>query len=371
MNEIESSGTETPRKTNASKNQSEPPSSSAPAQGRGQGLWSWLKGLLALRTVSLRDDLEVALESENNGETADFTQSERTILKNVLDLAEKRVEDVMIPRADIEAIETSETLAALVMRFRTAGHSRLPVYRDNLDDIAGFIHVKDALRRITEPVTDPEASLPVKLVSTPLRTRLEKLEIMRDVLFVPPLMPVGDLLQQMQLKRVHMAVVIDEYGGTDGLVTIEDLLEAVVGEIADEHDDDVALVRKVNSNMFLASARAELGELRQVIGPDFDASAYEEEVDTLGGLVFELAGHVPVKGETVHGIKGFEFEVLQADSRQVKRVRIKRVKQAKPRPAKLPDKQPEKPVGRAADKRAATAAAAADKASDGAGTPAP
>ena len=210
MNEIDSSGDGTPRKTNASKAQSEPPSSTAPAQGRGQSLWSWLKGLVALRTVSLRDDLEVALESENNGETADFTQSERTILKNVLDLAEKRVEDVMIPRADIEGIEVGETLAALVMRFRTAGHSRLPVYRDSLDDIAGFIHVKDALRRITEPVADPEASLPVKLVSTPLRARLEKLDIMRDVLFVPPLMPVGDLLQQMQLKRVLMAVVIDE-----------------------------------------------------------------------------------------------------------------------------------------------------------------
>ena len=334
MNEIETAGNGTHRKANASKPAAEPPSSTAPASGRGQSLWSWLKGLVALRTVSLRDDLEVALESENSGETADFTQSERTILKNVLDLADKRVEDVMIPRADIEAIDASATLAALVMRFRQAGHSRLPIYRDNLDDIAGFIHVKDALRRITEPVTDPDAALPVKLVSQPLRTKIEKLDIVRDVLFVPPLMPVGDLLQQMQLKRVHMAVVIDEYGGTDGLVTIEDLLEAVVGEIADEHDDDVALVRKVNSSVFLASARAELEELREVIGPDFDASAYEEDVDTLGGLVFELAGHVPLKGEIVHGIKGFEFEVLQADSRQVKRVKIKRLKPAKPRPPK-------------------------------------
>lgn len=325
-----------PKKPAQTKSNTEPPSSPAPAATWGQKLWNRLRGLIAMRTVSLRDDLEVALESENSGGTADFTQSERTILKNVLDLAEKRVEDVMIPRADIEAIETTETLGVLVTRFRQVGHSRMPVYTDSLDNITGFIHVKDALRRITEPVTDPEASVPVKLVSTPLRSRLEKLDLVRQVLFVPPLMPVGDLLQQMQLKRVHMAVVIDEYGGTDGLVTIEDLLEAVVGEIEDEHDDDVALVRKVNSNVFIASARAELEEVQEVIGPDFDPGSHADEVDTLGGLVFELAGHVPAKGEHVNGIKGFEFEILQADSRQVKRVKIKRLKQPKPRPPKPP-----------------------------------
>ncbi|OEO30650.1 hypothetical protein VW23_020160 [Devosia insulae DS-56] len=339
-----------PKKPAQPKSSTEPPSSPAPAATWGQRLWQSLRGLIAMRTVSLRDDLEVALESENNGGTADFTQSERTILKNVLDLAEKRVEDVMIPRADIEAIETTETLGVLVTRFRQVGHSRMPVYSDSLDNITGFIHVKDALRRITEPATDPEATVPVKLVSTPLRSRLEKLDLVRQVLFVPPLMPVGDLLQQMQLKRVHMAVVIDEYGGTDGLVTIEDLLEAVVGEIEDEHDDDVALVRKVNSNVFIASARAELEEVREVIGPDFDPGSHADEVDTLGGLVFELAGHVPAKGEHVNGIKGFEFEILQADSRQVKRVKIKRLKQPKPRPPKPPvAKAPEDTPAPAAD----------------------
>lgn len=326
----------TPTRKSAPKPNAEPPSSPAPAAARGPTLWQRLRGLLALRTVSLRDDLEVALESESNGETADFTQSERTILKNVLDLADKRVEDVMIPRADIEAIDGERTLGELVARFRQVGHSRMPVYKESLDDIVGFIHVKDALRRITEVVADPEATTPVKLVSTALRSRLDRLDLQRQVLFVPPLMPVGDLLQQMQLKRVHMAVVIDEYGGTDGLVTIEDLLEAVVGEIEDEHDDDVALVRKVNSNVFIASARAELEEVREVIGNDFDPAEHADEVDTLGGLVFELAGHVPAKGEIVTGIKGFEFEVMQADSRQVKRVKIKRLKQRVPRPPKPP-----------------------------------
>jgi CBS domain containing-hemolysin-like protein len=323
----------------------EPPSSPASTQSWGQKLWNWVRGILAMRTVSLRDDLEVALESENNGETADFTVSERAILKNVLELGEKRVEDVMVPRADIEAIDKIATLATLVTRFRMVGHSRMPVYDDSLDNIIGFIHVKDALRRITEPVNDPEAPLPVKLVSPPLRQRLEKLDIVRQVLFVPPLMPVGDLLQQMQARRVHMAVVIDEYGGTDGLVTIEDLLEAVVGEIEDEHDDDVALVRKVNSNVFIASARAELDEVREVIGPDFDPGSHADEVDTLGGLVFELAGHVPAKGEVVGGIKGFEFEVMQSDSRQVKRVKIKRLKQRVPRPPKPAAEKDAKSLG--------------------------
>src|SRR5690606_15645041 len=181
-------------------------------------------------------------------------------------------------------------------------------------------------RRLTAPVTDPEKDIPVKLVSPQLKQKVGKLDIVRSVLFVPPLMPVGDLLQQMQLKRVHMAIVIDEYGGTDGLVTIEDLLEAVVGEIEDEHDEaEVALVRKVNSNVYVASARAELDEVKEVIGPDFDPGEHAEEVETLGGLVFELAGHGPAKGERVNGITGFELEVLAADSRQVKRVKIQRL----------------------------------------------
>ncbi len=308
----------------------EPPSTTAPAPARGQSLITRLKAMFAFRTVSLRDDLEVALESEAAGETQDFSPSERTILQNVLSLGEKRVEDVMVPRADIVAIEADSTLADMIALFRGAGHSRIPIYADNIDNITGFIHVKDALRRITEVVTDPEKHTPVKLVSTALKQKLGKLDIIRTVLFVPPLMPVGDLLQQMQQKRVHMAIVIDEYGGTDGVVTIEDLLEAVVGEIDDEHDEiDGPLIRKINSNIFIASARAELGEVEGVIGPDFNPGEHGEDVDTIGGLVFALAGHVPVKGEVIGGIKNFEFEVLQADSRQLRRIKIKRLKQRK------------------------------------------
>ena len=330
----------------------EPPSTTAPAAPRGQSLWTRLRAMFALRTVSLRDDIEVALEAEASGETADFSPSERTILQNVLQLGEKRVEDVMVPRADIEAIDIESTLGDMIAQFREVGHSRIPVYTDNIDNITGFIHVKDALRRITAEITDPDkkADNPIRLVSPSLKQKLGKLDIVRTVLFVPPLMPVGDLLQQMQQKRVHMAIVIDEYGGTDGVVTIEDLLEAVVGDIEDEHDtEDGPLIRKINSNIFIASARAEIGEVESVIGPDFDPGEHGDEVDTIGGLVFALAGHVPVKGETIGGIKNFEFEVLQADSRQVRRLKIKRLKQRKA-PTPLPVKPAEKPKAAAKPK---------------------
>lgn len=325
----------------------EPGSSPAPATQRGPTLWSRIKSLLALRTVSLRDDLEVALGDETSAETADFTQSERTILQNVLKLGDVRVDDVMVPRVDIEAIEAEETLAALLSRFRQAGHSRMPVYDDDLDNVLGFVHVKDAMRKVTTPVeiADPAKDLPIKLVPTALKLKVGKLDILRTALFVPPSMPVGDLLAQMQAKRVHMAIVVDEYGGTDGLVSIEDLLEAVVGDIEDEHDEsDVALVRKLNSNTFLASARVELDELKTLLGPEFDPVEHADDVDTLGGLLFALAGHVPAVGEVVKGLKGFEFEVTQGDSRQVRRAKIRRVVKRAPRP------KPARPAGAGQDK---------------------
>ncbi len=330
----------TPRFDDHEERPDEPPSPTASAATRGQTLLARLKGLFALRTMSLRDDIEVALESEQSGETTDFSPAERTILQNVLRLGDKRVGDVMVPRADIVALDAECSLGEMIALFRSAGHSRIPLYDDNIDNITGFMHVKDALRRITEVVNEPGRE-PVKLVSSSvLRQKIGKLDIARPVLFVPPLMPVGELLQQMQQKRLHMAIVIDEYGGTDGVLTIEDLLEAIVGEIDDEHDEDGGpLIRKINSNSFIASARAELGEVEGVIGPDFDPGEHADEVDTLGGLVFALAGHVPLKGEVIGGIKNFDFEVLQADSRQLRRIKIRRLKQRKP-PAPKSDAPP-------------------------------
>jgi CBS domain containing-hemolysin-like protein len=309
----------------------EPPSSSASALARGQSLWNRFKSLLALRTVSLRDDLQVALEEEGSAETADFTENERTILQNVLKLGNVRVEDVMVERSDIQAVDVNITLGGLIARFRDVGHSRLPVYEENLDNILGFIHVKDALRKITEPVSGEEVSTPVKLVSSALKQKVLKLDIMRTAVFVPPSTPVGDLLQSMRASRIHMAIVVDEYGGTDGLVTIEDLLEAVVGEIEDEHDDlQQSLIRKVGADTYLADARAELEEVRELLGPDFDPGEYAEDIDTVGGLVFAMAGHVPQKGEVVTSLPNFEFEILAADSRRVKRLRIRRAKPVAP-----------------------------------------
>lgn len=303
----------------------EPPSSPAPVSSRGPSIWNRIKALLALRTVSLRDDLQVALEEQGSAETADFSESERTILQNVLKLSNVSVADVMVERSDIQAIAADINLGTLLAKFREVGHSRLPIYDDGLDNILGFIHVKDALGKITEPVTDPSKDVPVKLVSSVLKQKIGKFDLLRTAMFVPTFMPVGDLLQSMRASRVHMAIVVDEYGGTDGLVTIEDLLEAVVGEIEDEHDElAAALIRKVGADTYIADARAELSDVRTLIGPDFDPGEFGEEVETIGGLVFDLAGHVPKRGERVTRLEGFEFEVLAADSRRIKRLRIRR-----------------------------------------------
>lgn len=317
------------------------------------------------RNGSIREDLTEALEGLDGG-IANFSASERAMLQNVLKLREMRVVDVMVPRADIDAVEASDTLASLILCFRSAGHSRLPVYEENLDRIRGFVHIKDALQRLTainpEAKTEPRENgngngnsngthLPVKLLGPVLKQKIGTRDFVRKVLFVPPSMPVGDLLAQMQATRVHMAIVVDEYGGTDGLVTIEDLLEAVVGDIEDEHDeDDETLVRKIDDNTYIATARAELSELQEIIGPDFDPGAHAEEVDTLGGLLFDLVDRVPIRGEVISRLKGFEFEILSADARRIKRVRITRRKRpVRPRAKKpggpgttdsKPDEQP-------------------------------
>lgn len=303
----------------------EPPSSTAPAAARGPTWWRRIRSLMARTTVSLRDDLQVALEENNSPETADFSESERVILQNVLKLSKVSIDDIMVERSDIQAVAADINLGALIERFRQVGHSRLPVYEEGLDDIKGFIHIKDALAKITEPVTDPEKDVPVKLLSTALRQKVGKLGIARPAMFVPTFMPAADLLQQMRASRTHMAIVVDEYGGTDGLVTIEDLLEAVVGEIEDEHDETAAaMIRKVGEDTYVANARAELEDVQAMIGPDFDPGEHAEDVETIGGLVFDLAGHVPKRGERVNGLEGFEFEVLAADSRKIKRLRIHR-----------------------------------------------
>ncbi|WP_246473088.1 hemolysin family protein [Pelagibacterium limicola] len=299
-------------------------------------LWAKLRALLAARAPSLRDEIQEALEAPEAKSEDGFSASERTILQNVLKLGNMRVEDVMVPRADIEAVEAQVAVGQVIARFREAGHSRMPVFEESLDNVVGMIHIKDVLDRITEKAKPPagtngngngNGTSPVKLVTPALKQKIGKLDLVRKVLFVPPSMPVTDLLASMQATRIHMAVVVDEYGGTDGLVTIEDLLEAVVGDIEDEHDEDeAAMLKTVGEDVFLADARVELSELIAAVGPDFDPGEYAEDVDTLGGLVFALVGRVPVRGEVVSKLKGFEFEITRADARRVRQVRITRKK---------------------------------------------
>ncbi len=321
----------------------EPPSSPAPADKvRGLSLVNRLKSILTLRPASLRDGLQVALDVNAGSETPDFTESERTIIQNVLKLSTVSIDDIMVERSDMQAVEADINLGTLLAKFRQVGHSRLPVYQDELDNIIGFIHIKDALAKITEPVTDPEKEVPVKLVSTALRQKINKLGITRTAMYVPTFMPAGDLLQSMRASRVHMAIVVDEYGGTDGLVTIEDLLEAIVGKIEDEHDEAVrAMVRKVGEDTYIANARAELDEVKAVVGPDFDPGAHADDVETIGGLVFDLAGHVPRRGEKVTGLDGFEFEILASDGRRIKRLRIRRKRAESEEILAITDQRPE------------------------------
>lgn len=314
-------------------------------------LWTRIRTLLTSRTNSMREDLAEALEGHAAvpGSSGSFTAAERAMLQNVLKLREMRVDDVMVPRADIEAVEAGDTVSDLILQFRSAGHSRMPVYKDNLDNILGFVHIKDAMERTTQIVSmsaksaSPEdsgagangATKVVKFQNAALKQKVGTKQLVRKAIYVPPSMPVGDLLQKMQATRVHMAIVVDEYGGTDGLVTIEDLLEAVVGDIEDEHDEnDGPLVRVSGENTYIADARVELAELQEAIGPDFDPSAHAEDADTLGGMLFDLVDRVPVRGEVISKFKGFEFEILSADARRIRKVRIMRKKRpTRARPA--------------------------------------
>jgi CBS domain containing-hemolysin-like protein len=274
--------------------------------------------LFGLAPVSARDDIEDALEESASEE---FTPQERAILKNVLALHDVRVEDVMVPRADIIALSMDTPLRDVLDCFRTAGHSRLPVYDETLDDPRGMIHIRDFVVFLA---SDPRFGL---MSGTGDRTGLDmplsSAKILRPVLYAPPSMPALDLLLKMQASRTHMALVIDEYGGTDGLVSIEDVVESIVGDIEDEHDEDETLeLHAAGDGGFIAEARAPLDAASEMVGFDFASLSEAEGVDTIGGLVTAAAGRVPGRGEILRGPGPFEFEVLDADPRRVKRVRI-------------------------------------------------
>jgi CBS domain containing-hemolysin-like protein len=307
----------------------------------GDGFFSkWLRTILGWRAGSTRADLKEVLEDSAPGDLG-FSPEESTMLKNILGLRERRIDDVMVPRADIIAVQQDIPLGELVKVFENAGHSRLVVFNDTLDDPVGMVHIRDLIGFMTaRAAATPKPSSrrkkkPVEgaldLAAIDLAMPLTETKIVRTILFVPPSMPAIDLLAKMQATRIHLALVVDEYGGTDGIVSIEDVVELIVGNIEDEHDDEEAPgILKQSDGSFVADARASLEDVIAAVGKGFDVGEALNNVDTLAGYLVTQVGRVPVRGELVPGPAGFEFEVLDADPRRVKKVRIHRGKNRKP-----------------------------------------
>ncbi|MCH9765101.1 MAG: hemolysin family protein [Alphaproteobacteria bacterium] len=294
---------------------------------------------------SLRDTLETALKDEAQTQSG-FSAQEREMLVRLLHFGGSRVEDIMVPRADVIAVDETELLSDLLLKFKDGGVSRVPLYRETLDNPDGMVHIKDLfswlLRQGGHPSADKNGhSNGSAHATTPLETEISSLDlgsvdltrpigslnIRRPVLYVPLSMPAMNLLIRMQSTRIHMALVVDEYGGTDGLVTIEDLVEQIVGDIEDEHDEaEAAHISVDKANGLVASARTPVEDLEQHLGSKILTTEEEDEIDTLGGLVFTLVGRVPARGEIVRHGSGLEFEVLDADPRRVKKLKIHQTK---------------------------------------------
>ena len=276
---------------------------------RPGSLSEWLRGLFRHNNEenSARDVLAELIEQrdEQMDTEAPIDGDQRALLSNVLDLQDRTIHDIMVPRADIVAIESGADLSEVIELMTKGGHSRLPLYRNTLDDALGMAHIRDVLAWRGK---DDAFSLS---------------KIQRKVLFVSPSMLVLELLLEMRVKRCHMALVVDEFGGVDGMVTIEDLVEEIVGEIEDEHDrsDEADLTQRPDGAID-ANARASLESLEQMLG-SFVTEEEREEISTLGGLVFLLAGRVPTRGELISHPSGLEFEVLEADPRRIKRLRVR------------------------------------------------
>lgn len=250
---------------------------------------------------------EAAEAPQTPGEPPELDRTERALINNILRLRETCADDVMIPRADIVAVRADLTLEQAIEQIHLEGHSRLPVYREQLDDIIGMIHVKDLFAYVGRAET----------------FSIEK--ILRRPLMVAPQIPVLDLLAQMRQARMHLALVVDEYGGIDGLVTIEDLVETITGDIADEHDEiERPMLTERPDGALDVDARLAVEDFEARLGPVLSEDERDADIDTVGGLVFTLAGHVPAKGEVVSHPSGIEFRVLEADARRIRRLRVRR-----------------------------------------------
>jgi len=267
-----------------------------------------------VEAAAIRESLEEVIE-ESDRESPALSAQERVMLGNLLRFGELKVHDVMVPRAEIVAVDETIGLADLLMLFREAQHSRLPMFRETLDDPTGLIHVKDVLGLLEAEAGGAYCLSPNARIT----------ELRRPILFAPPSMRALDLLLKMQASHTHLALVIDEYGGTDGLVSIEDIIEEIVGDIADEHDEIAGGV-KLDGDGYIADARMDLDDFKTETGHDFLVEDGEDEVerdiDSLGGLVVSLLGRVPQRGEIVNHPDGSEFQVLEADPRRVRKLRV-------------------------------------------------
>ena len=284
----------------------------------------WFRDLMGRRNGegTARTVLEELIE-ERDGTEVPIDDEERVLLSNILELKDRTIHDVMVPLADIVGVESETSLADLVDLITGEGHSRMPVYEETLDGAIGMIHIKDVLAW-----RGRDAEFKLK-------------EIVRKVLFVPPSMQVLELLLEMRAKRCHMALVVDEYGGVDGLVTIEDLVEEIVGEIEDEHDrTDEPVMTDAGDGVLLTDARVTIENLEDRFGP-LVSDEEREDIDTLGGLVFALVGRVPVRGELISHPSGMEIEVLEADPRRVKKLRLRGLVPAHTEPESDPDVKPD------------------------------
>lgn len=287
------------------------PSSGARRSAETRSFVSRITGLLqnGKSDTSLRETIEEYIDEQNEAENSDpSSQHERLLLSNILKLRDLTVSEVMIPRADIKALEVSTPQPEVLKYFSEIQVSRLPVYKDTLDEVLGTVHLKDVLSKIAD------------------NQKVILKDIVTDVPIVSPSMPLMDFLLKVRQTQRHMAMVIDEYGGIDGLVTIGDVIEAILGEIEDEHDreEDHPMMVEANNGHVLADARVELDDFCEAHGNILSKEDHDES-DTLGGVVFHLAGRVPARGEILEHKNGMVFEILDADPRRVNRVRIRNI----------------------------------------------
>jgi magnesium and cobalt transporter len=305
---------------------------SAPADEPKPGFWQRLKALVQRNPDrGLRESLEGAIKihAAQNSEEG-LGQEAKSMMLNIIEFSDLKVNDVMVPRVDIMAVDDTATMRELLDRFMEAGHSRLPVYRESLDGITGMVHVKDFLEWMTQKGTKKRRSKTEKspgsgfsVSAAELSATIRQSGLHREVLFVPPSMPATDLLVKMQASHIHLAIVIDEYGGTDGLVSIEDLVEEIVGDISDEHDtEEDEPIKPDGESSYVALGRVDIASLEDLLSVDLLSDEDDAETDTLAGLIFKMVGRVPTRGEIIRHASGLEFEILESDPRRVKRIRI-------------------------------------------------